>query len=157
NPLLGQQCAEILTLNVSEPAWQPNWAPLKKLLMNDTLIHACEMFLLPGDNIIVAFGVAPTERLKALISAAGVLKTRFGRFIYCSGSGFDDRGLCYRPDSFSQIRHCMGERGISACTIFAIRPRTTLDSARRSAQLSSAQLNSAVSHRQSAANLDAAF
>lgn len=41
--------------------------------MNDTLIHACEMFLLPTTVLFLAFGLAPSERLKALISAVGVL------------------------------------------------------------------------------------
>jgi hypothetical protein len=41
--------------------------------MNDALIHACEMFLLPATILFVAFGVAPSERLKALVSAVGVL------------------------------------------------------------------------------------
>ncbi len=41
--------------------------------MNDALIHACEMFLLPTTVLFLAFGLAPSERLKALISAVGVL------------------------------------------------------------------------------------
>jgi hypothetical protein len=41
--------------------------------MNDTLIHACEMFLLPTTILFLAFAMAPSERLKALISALGVI------------------------------------------------------------------------------------
>ena len=41
--------------------------------MNETLIHACEMFLLPATILFVAFCIAPTEVLKALISAVGIL------------------------------------------------------------------------------------
>lgn len=45
----------------------------RELSMNDTLIHACEMFLLPSTVLFLAFGLASTEWLKALISAVGVL------------------------------------------------------------------------------------
>jgi hypothetical protein len=41
--------------------------------MNDTLIHACEMFLVPTTILFIAFALAPTEGLKVVISAVGVL------------------------------------------------------------------------------------
>ena len=41
--------------------------------MNETLIRACEMFLLPTTILFVAFGLAQSEGLKGLISAVGVL------------------------------------------------------------------------------------
>ena len=48
--------------------------------MNDTLIHACEMFLLPTTILFVAFGIAPSERLKALVSAVGVVTSLIWTF-----------------------------------------------------------------------------
>ncbi len=41
--------------------------------MNDTLIHACEMFLLPTTVLFLAFGLTQSAGLKALISVVGVL------------------------------------------------------------------------------------
>lgn len=41
--------------------------------MNDTLIHACEMFLLPTTISFIAFGIAPTQKLKTLTSVLGAL------------------------------------------------------------------------------------
>ncbi len=41
--------------------------------MNDTLIHACEMFLLPTTVLFLAFGLTQSEGLKAVISVVGVL------------------------------------------------------------------------------------
>jgi hypothetical protein len=48
--------------------------------MNDTLIHACEMFLLPATVLFLAFGIAPSERLKSMISAVGVLTSLIWAF-----------------------------------------------------------------------------
>jgi len=41
--------------------------------MNDTLIHACEMFLIPTTILFVVLALAPTEELKQLISTLGLL------------------------------------------------------------------------------------
>lgn len=48
--------------------------------MNDTLIHACEMFLLPTTILFIAFAIASSERLKALISVIGVLTSLIWTF-----------------------------------------------------------------------------
>jgi len=48
--------------------------------MNETLIHACEMFLLPTTILFVAFAIAPSERLKALISGIGVIASLIWTF-----------------------------------------------------------------------------
>ena len=41
--------------------------------MNDTLIHACEMFLIPTTILFIAFALASTEKLKAVTSILGVI------------------------------------------------------------------------------------
>jgi hypothetical protein len=40
--------------------------------MNQLLIMACQMFLVPATILFAALGVAPTESLKTLISAMGI-------------------------------------------------------------------------------------
>src|SRR4029079_1935724 len=40
--------------------------------MEQTLITACQMFLVPSTIMFAALGVAPTEYLKTLVSAMGV-------------------------------------------------------------------------------------
>jgi hypothetical protein len=41
--------------------------------VNETLIHACEMFLIPATILFVALALAPTDKLKQLIAILGVL------------------------------------------------------------------------------------
>jgi hypothetical protein len=52
--------------------------------MNDTLTHACEMFLLPTTISFIAFGIAPTQKLKTPISVYYILDRHFDhhRFYY---------------------------------------------------------------------------